>query len=103
MSEKRGPVDVAGAKSLKKRLEQQEHWRQADAVRDGRQLPIDPDGDELEEIGDGIRLYSLRRTATEIRRVCKRLVDGRWQHVAIDEQADHNQDQTHAAHAPHVP
>ena len=40
-------MDAAGAGELRKRLEQQEHWRQADAVRDGRQLPSDPDVQEL--------------------------------------------------------
>jgi hypothetical protein len=83
------PMDVAGAMSLQKRLEQQEHWRQADAVREGRQLPVDPDGDELAELGDGIRVYSVRRTANEIHQMCKRLIDGRWQHGTIDESPRH--------------
>ena len=80
-------MDAFGAKSLKKRLEQQEHWRQAEAVRDGRQLPVDPDGDELEEFGEGFRVYAGRETAAETPRVYKRLVDGRWRHVAVDEPA----------------
>ncbi len=88
--------------SLKRRLEQQAHWRQADAVRDGRQLPVDPDGDELEEIGDGIRLYSVRRATTEARRMCKRLVDGKWQHEIVAEPAEHHEDLRHATHAAHV-
>jgi hypothetical protein len=75
-------MDPAGAALLYRRIEQQRHWEQADAVRDGRQLPVDPDGDELEELGDGIRIYAVRRDGETIRR-CKRLIDGRWQHAAL--------------------
>ena len=78
-------MDTLGAMSLRKRLEQQAHWERADAVRDGRQLPIDPDGDDLEELGDGYRLYWVSHAGTEPRRVCKRLVEGRWQRVEHDE------------------
>ncbi len=78
-------MDAAGAQSLKKRLEQQQHWQQAEAVREGRQLPVDPDGDEVEALGEGIRVYSLRGPNAEPQRVYKRLVDGKWQRVPIDE------------------
>ena len=82
-------MDAAGAQSLKKRLEQQEHWRQADAVREGRQLPVDPDGDEVEALGDGFRLYAVSGPDAEThQRVAKRLVDGKWQRVTVDEPSD---------------
>jgi hypothetical protein len=82
-------VDPAGAQSLRKRLEQQAHWQQAEAVRDGRQLPTDPDGDYLEELGDGIRIYSSGNRGSDFRRVCKRLVDGRWRHDVLRDPAEH--------------
>ena len=41
------PMDIAGAKELSRRLAQQEHWRQARAVRIGRQPSFDPDGHAL--------------------------------------------------------
>ena len=85
--------------SLKRRIEQQAHWQQADAVRDGRQLPVDPDSDALEEIGDGFRLYSVRQAADGVRRVCKRLVDGRWQRVELPEPAGHQEAPTPSKHA----
>jgi hypothetical protein len=85
--------------SLKRRIEQQEHWRQADAVRDGRQLPVDPDSDALEEIGDGFRLYSVRQAADGVRRVCKRLVDGKWQRVEIEEPAEEPRREAQSANA----
>jgi hypothetical protein len=51
---------------------------------------MDPDSGELEELGDGLRLYSVRdeeraivdaRRAVVVRRLTKRLVDDRWQTV----------------------
>jgi len=71
-------MDAAGAAELRKRLEQQHHWRLAEAVRDGRQPATDPDFLELEEIGDGVRLYRAENGA-EGHRMTKRLVDGHWQ------------------------
>ena len=50
-------MDAAGAGELQRRIEEHQHWRQAEAVRDGRQPAADPDAQELEEIGDGLRLY----------------------------------------------
>ena len=76
-------MDIVAARSLQTRLEQQKHWQQADAVREGRQLPVDPDGDQLEALGEGVRFYSGQQAAKE--RVCKRLVDGRWRRVEIGE------------------
>jgi hypothetical protein len=69
---------------LRRRLEEQEHWRKADSVRDGRQPRVDPDKDELVMLGDDIRVYSLVRTRGPARRWCKRLVDGIWQYGVID-------------------
>jgi hypothetical protein len=80
-------LDANGARELTKRLEAQEHWRQATAVQQGEQPACDPDGHELEELADGIRLYR-RETQASARngtrshvehRLCKRLVDGRWE------------------------
>jgi hypothetical protein len=80
-------MDGNGARELSRRLEAQEHWRQATAVQAGEQPAADPDGQDIEELGDGIRLY--RREAKPSifnggdslvgHRLCKRLVDGRWE------------------------
>jgi len=80
-------MDANGARELSKRLEAQEHWRQAPAVQEGEQPAADPDAQDLEELGDGIRLYrrethpgSVNGTASaETHRLCKRLVGGRWE------------------------
>jgi len=72
------PVDPAGAQSLHLRIEEQEHWRQARAVRDGQQPATDPDSDELDRIADGIRFYSPRSVHGELVRQCKRLSEGVW-------------------------
>ena len=80
-------MDANGARELSKRLEAQEHWRQARAVQVGEQPAADPDAQDLEELGDGIRLYrreaqpsTVNGTATrETQRLCKRLVNGRWE------------------------
>jgi hypothetical protein len=78
-------MDVAGAERLRWRIEQQQHWRQAPAVLDGRQPPTDPDLEQLEKVGDRIRLYASRTTRDGVMRVCKRLVDGLWEHGAVTE------------------
>ena len=86
-------MDAAGAEELRKRLEQQEHWRQAEAVRDGRQEPCDPDLLELEELGDGVRYYGLDtqfvsdngRSHFVTFRIVKRLVDGEWRRSLVRE------------------
>ena len=64
---------------LRRRIEQQAHWRQAEAVRDGRQPPVDPDSDGLQLVGEGIRLYTPRVNHGGLVYVCKRLVDGVWE------------------------
>jgi hypothetical protein len=83
-------MDSKGAQTLRARLEQQEHWRQADAVQRGDQPATDPDAWDLEGTTEGLRLYSTReehrelvdgRPALVIQRLTKRLVDGRWETV----------------------
>jgi hypothetical protein len=79
-------MDANGARELSRRLEAHEHWRQAPAVARGEQPATDPDAPDLEELGDGVRLYrreeqagALNGTSPRItQRLCKRLVDGRW-------------------------
>jgi hypothetical protein len=79
-------MDANGARELSKRLEAHEHWRQAPAVARGEQPATDPDAPDLEELGDGIRLYRRETepstnngtTSPVAQRLCKRLVDGRW-------------------------
>jgi hypothetical protein len=80
-------MDANGARELSKRLVAQEHWRQATAVQNGQQPAADPDAQDLEELGDGIRLYGREtqfsrangRDSPVTHRLCKRLVDGRWE------------------------
>ena len=80
-------MDIAGARALSRRLAQQEHWRQALAVRIGRQPAIDPDGYALEAFRSGVRYYRERREvevhdgkpAVVIRRHRKRLVGDAWE------------------------
>jgi hypothetical protein len=80
-------MDAAGAEELRKRLEEQSHWRQAEAVCDGRQPPTDPDLAELEATGDNIRYYAREeqrrpiggRSALVTCRMIKRLIAGRWE------------------------
>jgi hypothetical protein len=88
-------MNVSGAQALHGWLEQQEHWRQAPAVQRGDQSSTDPDAWELEEFGDGFRLYSVREEqrrvvdggrALAIQRLTKRLVDEWWETVYEVEQ-----------------
>jgi hypothetical protein len=81
-------VDAAGAASLRWRIEQQEHWRQAQAVLDGLQPPVDPDMDDLLSLGEGIRVYSERFTGEGRMHLCKRLVAGLWELGTIAESSD---------------
>jgi hypothetical protein len=81
-------VDAAGAAKLRWRIEQQQHWRQAPAVQDGRQPSVDPDMEELVSVGDGIRVYAQRRTSEGVLRLCKRLVEGVWENGTVDESFD---------------
>jgi hypothetical protein len=74
-------VDAAGAAALRRRLEEQQHWSQAQAVRDGRQPLVDPDRDELEQLGDGFRLYRFRGAGGRL--VRKSLAGEFWHAEAI--------------------
>lgn len=77
-------MDAAGAQKLQWRIEQQQHWRRAEAVADGRQPAVDPDHDALETFGGDLRVYAGRvRGVTEVR-VCKRLVDGMWESSTLE-------------------
>ena len=90
-------MDTNGARHLQKRLEAHEHWRQADALLDGRQPSTDPDVLDLEEIGDGVRMYArdLVRTSVEGRpahvatRMTKTLVDGCWETSHVHEDIEY--------------
>ncbi len=64
-------MDANGARELSKRLEAQEHWRQAAAVLRGEQSATDPDAQDLEELRE--------RPAVVTHRLCKRLRDERWE------------------------
>jgi hypothetical protein len=80
-------LDANGARALSKRLEAHEHWRQAPAVLSGEQPATDPDAPDVEELGDGIRRYGRETQSGTVNgtdsrvthRLCKRLVDGRWE------------------------
>jgi hypothetical protein len=67
-------MDAVGAQHLRRAIEQQEHWRLAAAVRDGRQAPRDPDVSELVEFEHAYRRYRSR----DGRSFEKRLLDGCW-------------------------
>jgi len=71
-------LDAGGAEVLRRLLEQQAHWRRADAVREGRQSAVDPDRDSLIRIDEGIRVYGSRAVNGKVVQLCKRLVDGVW-------------------------
>jgi hypothetical protein len=86
------------AEALGFRLAQQEHWRQAAAVGDGRQLRIDPDGAELEQLGDRVRIYRLHEAYGRIdghaailtQRLVKRLTpDGAWESELVVDSYQH--------------
>ena len=89
-------MDAAGAGELQRRIEEHQHWRQAEAVRNGRQPAADPDAQELEEIGDDVRLYGREeqrltvdgRPALVTFRVAKRLVNGHWERAEVREDPD---------------
>jgi len=84
-------MDPNGARYLKARIAQQQHWRLAEAVRNGSQAAADPDAGRLEEIGDGYRLYTREASHGSnggriVHRLRKTLVDGRWE-SSLDETA----------------
>jgi len=93
-------MDANGARELSKRLDAQAHWRQATAVQTGEQPASDPDAQELEELGDGVRTYGIetQRTIVEGRqalvthRLCKRLREGRWEFTLNVERIDYLED-----------
>lgn len=94
-------MDAAGAERLRWRIEQQEHWRQAASVHDGRQPRTDPDIEQLERIDDGIRIYDTRVMHGALVRSCKRLVDGLWINGTLTEapvEAPAHVDAGHIAH-----
>jgi N-acetyl-anhydromuramyl-L-alanine amidase AmpD len=80
-------MDANGARELSKRLEAQEHWRQAAAVLRGEQPAADPDAKDLEELHEGLRRYGIETQETRIdgrpavvtHRFCKRLRGDRWE------------------------
>ena len=86
-------MDAAGAEELRKRIEEQRHWEQAEAVRDGRQSATDPDSFELEELVDGVRYCGRDEQVTVVDgrrslvtyRLTKALVDGWWQRSNVRE------------------
>jgi len=90
-------MDAIGAEELRKRLEQQRHWQQAAAVREGRQPATDPDSPELEEIVDGVRYYGREeqrmtvdgRPALVTVRMTKTIVDGEWMRSFVPEEVVH--------------
>src|SRR2546430_5295299 len=51
----RQAMDANGARELSKRLEAQEHWRQAAAVLRGEQSATDPYAHRLEELSECLR------------------------------------------------
>lgn len=80
-------MDAAGARELTKRLAEQEQWREAPAVRDGRQPPTDRDAQQLEEVADAVRYYGRETSQTLVdgqpalvtSRMIKRLVGDFWE------------------------
>jgi hypothetical protein len=86
-------MDITGAQVLSERLAQQEQWREARAVRLGRQPSFDPDGWALESFADGVRIYRCEqrleqrdgRSTWVTQRVRKILVDGVWESEVVVE------------------
>jgi hypothetical protein len=70
-------MDAKGALHLRRAIEQQEHWTQAPAVREGRQAVRDPDIANLVELGDALRRYR----GADGQEYTKRLVNGRWSYL----------------------
>ena len=50
-------MDAIGAQHLRRSIEQQRHWRQAAAVREGRQPVRDPDVSHLVDFAGARRRY----------------------------------------------
>lgn len=68
---------------LRWRIEQQQQWRLADAVLDGRQPAVDPDIANLESFERDLRVYTgrMRDRTTHL---CKRLIDGIWENGTLE-------------------
>ena len=85
-------MDTNGARHLAVRIAQQQHWELAQAVQDGRQPSSDPDGAQLEALGDGCRIYATEiangATGPTVERLLKTLVDGSWQPAALDDRSE---------------
>jgi hypothetical protein len=67
-------MDVRGAQHLRGAIEQQQHWRKAAAVRDGRQSVRDPHVSQLVEFAGAVRRY----LSPDGSRFEKRLRDDVW-------------------------
>src|SRR5947208_2765509 len=86
------PVDAHGARELRRKIEERQHWQQAEAVRDGRQSRDAPDVHGLFELGDGRRVYDSERSwamvdgvpAISVRTLAKKLVNGWWEVVTLE-------------------
>jgi RecB family exonuclease len=68
----------AGSVALQLRIEQQQHWQLAAAVRDGRQPGVDPDSYALRELRGNDRFYQGENGA-----FAKQLVGGAWSRVEL--------------------
>jgi hypothetical protein len=98
-------MDANGARELTKRLEAQAHWRQATAVQTGEQPNSDPDAQDLDELGEGVRRYGIEtqrmtvegRPAVVTHRLCKWLRDGRWETSIEVEHIQHFEDSAASA------
>ena len=71
-------MEASGAGALHLRLEQQRHWQQSTAVREGLQPSIDPDSHALRELRGGERLYACEAGA-----YVKCLIDGAWARIEV--------------------
>ena len=69
-------MDASGAAALRLRIEQEEQWQSAEAVREGRQPPVDPDSYALRELRGDERVYRAG-----VGSFAKRLVGGAWARV----------------------
>jgi hypothetical protein len=90
-------MDAIGARELRERLAEQEHWRQAKAVREGHQAPTDPDYYELEEMGKRVRRYGVEQQRTTVNgrpaivtlRLTKTLIGDRWETSLVIEATEY--------------
>jgi hypothetical protein len=92
----RNAMDAAGAANLRWRIEQQEQWRLAAAVLDGRQPAVDPDIEDLERFEHGLRIYHSRTIRDRTMQLCKRLIGGVWE-IGTLEVLSPNEDPTGTA------